>query len=247
LVHRTAIASTLGVLLAMLATPTSAGGSIAKVEPQNWARQGSEIRLSGTFCNGAQAPVSAGPWFAYLDPQTGPPILMGRVHIAPNTGNYCQWRLTATLEVPRVAPGAYWIRVCDRGCTKGVGDLVGTDEFTVVSAGSPRQQALQLQELRVRLRELRREEARQGQLLGDHEGSLTGAETRIVELESRVERLRDQLAAERSERGAWFGAVVVSGLVVAALTVLMTWRRRRSRFIVPDTPAELIERAHADR
>jgi hypothetical protein len=58
LVHRTAIASTLGVLLAMLATPTSAGGSIAKVEPRNWARQGSEIRLSGTFCNGAQAPGS---------------------------------------------------------------------------------------------------------------------------------------------------------------------------------------------
>lgn len=245
--HRTVVASVLGVLLAVLLTPASAGGSIVKVEPRSWARQGSEIRLSGTFCNGAQAPVSAGPWFAYLDPQTAPPILVGRVHIAPNIGNYCQWRLTATLRVPHVAPGAYWLQVCDRGCTEGVGDLIGAGQFTVVSAAPPREQARRLQELRARLRESKREESRQEQLLGELDAALSRAEAAIVKLESRVDQLRDQLTMERNEPTAWFSAVVISGLLAAAVTVLMILRRRRSRVLVPDTPAELLEQAPADR
>jgi hypothetical protein len=245
--HRTVVASVIGVLLAVLLTPAWAGGSLVKIEPRSWARQGSEIRLSGTFCDGSQAPVSAGPWFAYLDPETAPPILVGRVHVAPNTGNYCQWRMTATLRVPHVAPGAYWLQVCNRGCTGGVGDLMGAGRFTVVSAAPPREQALRLQGLRARLRESMKEGSRQEQLLGELGGALSQAEAEIVNLESRVDRLRDQLSSERKELPAWFGAVIVSGLVAAALTVLRIWRRGRSRVLVPDTPAELVEEAHANR
>jgi hypothetical protein len=242
----TVVASILAVLLAALLTPASAGGSIVKVEPRSRARQGSEIRLSGTFCDGAQAPVSAGPWFAYLDPKKGSPILVGRVHIAPNTGNYCQWRLTATLRVPHVAPGAYWLQVCDRGCTEGVGDLTGAGRFTVVTGAPPREQAPRLQELRARLRGSAREATRQERLLGELDGELNVAEAAIVKLESRVDQLSVQLTTERNEPTAWFSAVVISGLL-AALAVLMILRRRRSQVLVPDTPAELREQVPADR
>jgi hypothetical protein len=244
---RIVVASVLGVLLAVLVTPASAGGSILGIEPRSWARQGSEIRLSGTFCNGAQAPVSAGPWFAYLDPETAPPILVGKVHIAPNTGDYCQWRLTATLRVPHVAPGRYWLQVCDRGCTEGVGDLMGAGHFTVVSAAPARRQALQLQEVRARLRESMREEARQEQMLAELDDALGRAERTIAALEDRLDGSRDQLTAERNEPPAWLVAVVISALLAAATIALMTGRRRRSLVRVPDTPAELLERATAHR
>lgn len=246
--HRTVVSALLAAVLAALATPAMAGGSIANVEPRSWARQGSEIRLSGVFCNGSQAPVSAGPWFAYLDPRTGPAVLAGRVNIAPNTGNYCQWRLTATLRVPQVAPGSYWIQVCDRGCKSGVGDLMGAGWFVVASAESPRDQAIRFEALRARLRVSMRQQARQGQALGELQGSLTRAEAETTKLGTLADSLRDQLAAEQNERGAWFGAAAASSaLVVAALSVLTIWRRRRSRVIVPDTPAELVEQAHAER
>ena len=243
--QRLTVASIVSLLTVGVVPLAHAGGSIAIVEPRSWARQGSEIRLSGTFCDGAQAPVSAGPWFAYLDPQTSPPIPVGRVRISPNTGNYCQWRLNATLRVPNVAPGSYWLQVCDRGCTQGVGDLIGAGEFTVVSAGSLRRQALRLQELRSRLRESTREERRQEQLLAELDDERAAALERSAKLELRVDHLSDQLATERSQRSAWFGVIVTSGLVAAVIAVLAIRRRRRTRIIVPDTPAELLERSTA--
>jgi hypothetical protein len=248
--HRIVVASLLAlVVLAALAAQAIAGGTIANVEPRSWARQGSEIRLSGTFCNGSQAPVSAGPWFAYLDPRTGPPVLVGRVNIAPNTGNYCEWRLTATLRVPQVALGRYWLQVCDLGCKNGVGDLMGAGWFVVASSESPRNQAIRFEALRARLRDSMREQARQEQSLGEIEGSLTRAEAETLRLGTLADSLRDQLTDERDERGAWFGgAVASSAIVVAALSFLVIWRRRRrSRVLVPDTPAELVEQAHAER
>lgn len=249
--HRIVATSLLAlVVVAAIAAQAVAGGSIADVKPRSWARQGSEIRLSGTFCNGSQASVRSGPWFAYLDPRTGPPILVGRVNIAPNTGNYCQWRLTATLRVPQVAVGRYWLQVCDRGCQNGVGDLIGAGWFVVASAGSPRDQALRLEALRARLRDSMREQARQERSLAELERSLTRAEAEALRLGTLADSLRDQLADERDERGAWFGGAVASSavFVAAALIVLVIWRRRcRSQVRVPDTPAELVEMAHTER
>jgi hypothetical protein len=246
--RRTVFACFLAAIIGALATPSMAGGSIANVEPRSWARQGYEIRLSGTFCNGSQAPVSAGPWFAYLDPRTGPPALVGPVNIAPNTGNYCQWRLTATLRVPQVAPGAYWIQICDLGCTNGVGDMVGAGPFVVVSSESPRDQALRLEAFRARIRVSMREQARQERMLGELERALTRSEAETVRRGTLADSLRVQLADEMEEHGAWFGAAMASStLVVAALSVLMIERQRRSRVHVPDTPAELVEQALAER
>jgi hypothetical protein len=247
--HRIVATSLLAlVVVAAIAAQAVAGGSIADVKPRSWARQGSEIRLSGTFCNGSQAPVRSGPWFAYLDPRIGPPVLVGRVDIAPNTGNHCQWRLTATLRVPQVAVGRYWLQVCDRGCKKGVGDLIGAGWFVVASAASQREQALRFEALRVRLRDSMRQQARQERSLGELERSITRAEAEALRLGTLADSLRDQLADEREERGAWFGgAVASSAVLVAVLSILVIWRRRhRSRVRVPDTPAELVDQAHAE-
>ncbi len=242
LARRAVLASILGAVVIGLVPPSAlAGGAWVSVEPRSWARQGSEIRLHGTFDEGYGALVSAGPWFAYLDPLVGPApaTLVGRVSIAPNTGIYGEWRVTATLRVPHVAPGAYSLLICNRGCKKAVGDLIGVQgRFIVV--GSPRQQALRIQRLQTGLRHAR---LRQEQQLTD----LNGAVVRADALEREIGQLRDQLAAEQRERRAWLAVALISVLVVVgALTILMI-RRRRSRVLVPDTPAELMERADAGR
>ncbi len=242
---RSVVSSILVVIVIGLLPPAWAGGSPLHVGPRSWARQGSEIRLSGTFCNGSLAPVSAGPWFAYLDPPTTRPIFIGRVHIAPNTGNFCQWRLNASLTVPRVAPGAYPLRVCDLGCTQGVGDLFDA-ELTVVSSAPPRVEALRLQRIRAHLRRAIREGSRHEQMLSRLEDELGRAEAAIVATERRVERLRDRLSAEQRELPAWFGGVVASGLLAVATIALILWRRRRPRVVIPDTPAAMLEQESFD-
>jgi hypothetical protein len=246
LARRAVLASILVAVVIGLVPPSAlAGGSWVSVEPRSWARQGSEIRLHGTFGEGYGALVSAGPWFAYLNPLVGPApaTLVGRVTIAPNTGNYGQWRLTATLRLPHVAPGAYSLMVCDRGCKKGVGDLIGVQgRFIVV--GSPRQQALRIQRLQTGLRHARH---RQEQQLTDLNAAVASADARADALEREIGQLRDQLAAEQRERRAWLAVALISVLVVVGALTILIIRRRRSRVLVPDTPAELMERADADR
>jgi hypothetical protein len=242
-------ASMLAVLLA-LPVPALAGGSWAHVRPRSWARVGAEIRLSGTFCDGQQAPVTEGPWFAYLDPQVGRPILMGRVHVAANTGRYCQWRLTATVRVPAAAPGRYWLQVCDRGCSIGVGDLVGGGWFTVVGSTSPRTQAIQMQRLRTRVRRSAREEARQEQLVDELSASVDRSTTLTEELRGSVADLRDRLANERAARRSWLVGAVGScavAVVLASLLLRNLLRKRRPVMHVPDTPEELLELSRLDR
>jgi hypothetical protein len=239
-------ASIATVLVVLSVPPASAGGSWVEVRPRSWARVGSEIRLGGTFCDGQQAPVTDGPWFAYLEPGAGPAVLMGRVRITPNTGDYCQWRLTATLRVPAAAPGRYWLQVCDRACTTGVGDLVGGGWFTVVSPAPPRAQAIMTQRLRTRLRESAREGARQERLLGELGTSLDRAEARTHELRAAVGDLRNRLADEAAARRWWLAGAVGSCSVAIVLGSLLL-RRRRPVMRVPDTPEELLELSRLDR
>jgi hypothetical protein len=113
-----------------------------------------------------------------------------------------------------------------------------------VVVGSPREQALRIQRLQTSLRQARR---RQEEQLTDLNGAVVSAHARTDALESEIGVLRDQLAAEQRERRAWFAVALISVLVVGALTIVMIRRRRRSRMRVPDTPAELVERADADR
>jgi uncharacterized coiled-coil protein SlyX len=92
-----------------------------------------------------------------------------------------------------------------------------------------------------------REESRQEQMLAELDGALGRAQTAIVELQNRVDRLRSQLTQERSEPNAWSAAVVIPALLAVVTIVVLISRRRRSLVRVPDTPAELLERVSADR
>lgn len=235
---RTIVMTSVLVLLVALADPASAGGSWIRVSPRTVVRQGSQIRLAGTFCDGAQAPVSAGPWFAYLEANGSEPIFVGRIGVRENHGNYCEWRVRATLRVPFAAPGIYWLQVCDRGCTQGVGDLVGGGRLTVVSSAPVRVQAREAQELRAQLREARREELRQAALLDELEAERRAAEGRIAELREHLGGVRRLLASERDEMAA-STAVLMTAALSGAVIGLSVRRRRRSRVVVPDTPAEL--------
>jgi hypothetical protein len=229
------------VVLIALASAASAGGSLIEVS-RPAARPGSQIRLSGTFCNGAQAPVTAGPWFAYLNADGSEPILLGRIKISENQGNYCDWRVRATLRVPFTAPGTYWLEVCDRGCTQGVGDLVGAGRFTVLSGAPPGVQARQAQSLRRQLGVSRREQDRQGALLEELEAERRALEARLAGTREDLAKLRGLLASERDEMAASTGVLTTAAIFGIVTAGVVVWRRRRSRVVVPDTPAELLER-----
>jgi hypothetical protein len=239
-IDRAIAASILTMVAVLPALPAAAGGSWVNVSPRSWGRVGSEIRLGGTFCDGQLASVTEGPWFAYLVAEGQPPVMVGRVHVGPNKGDYCQWRLKAILRVPAAAPGRYWLQVCDRGCTTGVGDLVGGGWFTVVTSESPRALAIQMQRLRDRVRESARGEARREQMLDELGTSLERAETDTRELRQSVAELRVRLAQEKSSRRSWLVGAVASG-TAAIVFGLVLLRRRRTTFDVPDTPEELLE------
>ena len=85
-----------------------------------YAGAGTLVTMRGDFSDGQQAPVEAGPWYAYLTPDGGDvsaPVLLGSVSIA-ETGGY-PYVATARFTTPSVPVGAYWVHVCDLGCTKG--------------------------------------------------------------------------------------------------------------------------------
>ena len=94
-----------------------------------YAGVGSTVTMRSEFSDGQQAPVRAGPWYAYITPDTDiggdrtEPMLLGPVHIA-DTGGY-PYVATTTFVVPEVPTGSYWVNVCDLGCSHGVGDLDG--------------------------------------------------------------------------------------------------------------------------
>ena len=104
------------LLLLAVAQPARAGGSWldvsdgASVRMGPWelpyAGVGSTVTMRSEFSDGQQAPVSAGPWYAYitLDTDVGgeptEPMLLGPVHIA-DTGGY-PYVATTTFVRPRM-------------------------------------------------------------------------------------------------------------------------------------------------
>ena len=123
--RRAAVAVLIVAFVSLGAVPAAAGGSW--LEGPDHVAVGDAITLAGDFGNGQLAPVSAGPWYAYLDVSSGggepaDPLLLGHVEIGP--GGF-QWRASTTFTVPDVPAGDYWVNVCDLGCHTGVGDLIG--------------------------------------------------------------------------------------------------------------------------
>ncbi len=241
--------------------PVSAGPSAGPA----WAPAGAVVTMQGAFCDGQLAPVSAGPWFAYLDPPGRSPMLLAPVEVAAAGGNGCPYLARTTFVVPEVAPGDYVVHVCDQGCHSGVGDLIG-GFLTVASTGFEARLLGRLEryELKIdRLTDGIRAEEVDGERL---EAAREARDEALVTLAA-IEAANDRLTAQRDaalhgreaaeadvratdrESRNWRIAAYLLALLVA-VTWIVAWVRRRDtiRIKVPDTIEEIESADHrADR
>lgn len=235
------------------------GGQRARIDAWvlSYAAVDSTVNMRSEFSNGQLAPVSAGPWFAYLGSDDAgemrPPLLLGPVDIA-TTGGY-PYVATVSFTVPDVPTGYYSVTVCNLGCELiGVGDLIGGNFFVGSNSREARLGA-RLQILRWMHQGEAREIERLTRQLRDSRLELDQAEvasarastravlagTEAVAARTANERLAGQLndrdqALERWRWATWLlvGALVATGVLALRLA-------RRPRLVLPDTPSELIE------
>ena len=232
-----------------------------------FASVGSTVTMRGDFSNGQLAPVSAGPWYAYLRPDTGgdqyEPMLLGPVHIA-NTGGY-PYIATVTFTAPQVPTGYYSVQVCDLGCALiGVGDLIGgslvlgaTESEARLFARSQIMRWMRDDDVRTigHLRK-QREELRSEVVQAQREVDL--ARSASVVASERAARATAEGAAAAARGNAFLDEAerrvslwqMIAGalLVVSLIATAMSVRSRRARRVrVPDTPGELVEAAGRDR
>jgi hypothetical protein len=223
----------LSTALLVLATPRLAVAGGSWLEGPEHVAVGETITLTGGFSNGQLAPVSAGPWFAYLarnasggDPAA--PLLLGEVDVGP--GGY-PWLASTTFTVPDVPAGDYWVHVCDLGCRTGVGDLIGS----MIWIGGTRAEALLLQRasrlhdrlegVRSRLGVRTAERDELNELRAGQERELDAMSARIDDLVGQRERLA--LAVDEQRRRADGLAVAFVIAALAAAVALVTSRRKR--------------------
>lgn len=193
---------------------------------------GQVVTGSGTFGSGSQAPVSAGPWFATLDPETDgvPEVALGPVTVTPADG---LWQASLTFTVPDVPTGAYGIWVANAE-GEGVGDLMGG--WTVIGATlTEAQQFVRLRaleyRLRVRDRSIDRLRDREEQLnadLADRAATIDRQAERLADVGAQAALLEVDLAA-LSEEGEpspmWPFWLVGLGVVVVAVAAFGLGRR----------------------
>ncbi len=187
----------------LLPADVAAGGGSIMQFPDAVA-VGQVVTGSGTFGSGSQAPVSAGPWFATLDPEAGgvPEVALGPVTVTPADG---MWRASLTFTVPDVPTGAYGIWVANAQ-GEGVGDLTGG--WTVIGATlTEAQQFVRLRALEYRLevrdRSIDRLQQREEQLtadLADRAATIDRQAERLADVGAQVALLEVELAAS-SDRG----------------------------------------------
>ena len=257
--------------------PAIAGGSTMQVvevsegdvEPPGggpaWAAVGATVRMRGGFCNGSQAAPNEGPWFASLRSYVGGARTpLGPVDIVASDNNACPWVATATFVVPNVAVGAYWVDVCDEGCTTGVGDLMGG--YFVVAASATEARLIQrLAWLQQQLTHVQKNasifarrmdalEDRVAQMRGDMKRTRSTLELMAAERDQAVASLAhaDQAAAAARAAGVRWRALAIAlaaviGIVIVAMA--LWWRRRRAENRDRDAraPKEMNEPAESPR
>jgi len=237
--------ATLLLSTALLVLSTSrlavAGGSW--LEGREHVAVGETITLSGKFSNGQLAPVSAGPWFAYLATNAGgrdpvAPLLLGEVDVGP--GGY-PWLASTTFTVPDVPAGDYWVHVCDLGCHTGVGDLIGS---VIWIGGTPAEALLlhraarlhdRLEGVRSRLGVRTAERNELDEIRAEQERELDAMSGRIDDLVGQRERLALAVDQQRRRGDGLAVAFVIAALAAAA--ALVTSRRTRRVGRRPAAPA----------
>ena len=253
------------------AQPARAGGSWIEVSGSRhvrigtwelgYAGAGTLVTMRGDFSDGQQAPVEAGPWYAYLTPDVGDvsaPVLLGSVSIA-ETGGY-PYVATARFTAPSVPVGTYWVHVCDLGCTKGVGDLGGgsivlgaTDAEARLYARAQiltwmhREDARRIAHLRKQNQALRTEVTRIGREADQHRAVSALASERGADVEAEAGR-RNAILDRAEERADLWRTVGAASFGACLFAIgLLVRSRRRARVVVPDSPAELVDPVDRDR
>lgn len=240
------------------------GGQSVRIEGMqlSYAAIGSTVNMRSEFYDGQLAPVSAGPWFAYLSPDDdvrGRPMLLAPVLIVARGGH--SYLATTSFVVPDVPSGNYSVTVCDLGCRhEGVGDLYGGGLFL---GGVTEREAKLAARLQLRrwihqddsraMRHLRNQldEARFALDAVDASSKrassrAAAAETEVATVTARNGGLQTQIAQRDAAIDRWRWAAGVLAALLLAMCVLSVWLLRRPRLVLPDTPAELIEATHRD-
>jgi hypothetical protein len=230
-------------LVACLAIPAtaSAGGGVLQLDHfKVWTAvyaPGQVVHGSADVWIKAPKPQGRpedGPWHAYLVPDGSregrlPPdtIRVADVVIDPYEPSAKWTEVRVTFTVPDVAPGKYFIEVCNRRCAQNLGDLVGTP---VEIARDPmhaiaRSEVLALDEkLDARIYRTNSELTRRVEEL-THEINKLEQTTEL-----RLDELRDDLERERRRAASDAPSIdpVASSMVGVLLVVglVALWRRR---------------------
>jgi hypothetical protein len=246
-------ALTAGVALLLLVQgPARAGGSWFDLDWDRVYVPGEAVTTTAQFSNGQQAPVSAGPWTAYLRPEDEASgvdeIELGPVAI--EEGACCPWVATLTFTVPDVPTGTYWIDVRN-AAGEGVGDLIGA-QITIAPSAELFALTVVRDELRERVDRLRgRLDSLRESGTERYEAAVVariGAELELERTEAELSRLRSELAAALRAGPPprpLVDPIVGAALAVAILAFALVLERRNVRLRalrVPDTPADSLTR-----
>ena len=151
-------------LVVMAAPMASAGGSwltVVSVDgaapsgPLDRAPAGSTVAMRGSVCSEVRDPGGRDGWYARLRPDgAGAAVRLGGVAVERSPEVGCSWRVSFAFVVPDVAPGAYWVDVCDERCTSRGGEVIG-GVFVVANSGGEARLVLRTERLKEALARLR--------------------------------------------------------------------------------------------
>jgi hypothetical protein len=233
--------------VALLPTSASAGGGWST--PERSAYVPAQVAIvQATISEAPGEAIGDGPFIAYLLPanrriQGGSvpeaAIPVGQVMITRMDGHWFLARVE--FRVPDLPAGLYYIQYCNDPClgytVSGLGELIGSESFTIGATPAEGRLLLLAYQLRSKIDQvtdrLRREAAAQ---VRRFERELTAArglkriaEVRVRELTETLRTTRRALESERSTVATAF--VIASGLmlIVIALLVMLLVTTRRLR------------------
>jgi hypothetical protein len=220
---------------ALLLDPGAALAGGSTIEFPRSVVVGQLVTGSGVFGMGSQAPVGAGPWFAFLESEgQARSIPLGAVEISPSTGTVCCWRATITFTVPDVPTGSYFIPVRNAEGS-GVGDLVGGGTV-IAPTSSEGRLFLELRTARyradVRRREIASLERNVEQLradLDDRDATIDRQAGRLAEVVDAARVPVATVPAPDSPVAGWAWAIAALILTSTTTAAYVIGRRRASQ------------------
>ena len=226
----------IGVLgLISLSSPAHAGGATLDFE-QKYYMPGDTVRGSGIVWlkpkGNSLGTLKDGPYFAYLSP-TGSwksrrdLVQVAELHITPRAGGE-HGRVSVAFTLPNLESGYHWLRYCNEGCKKPLGDLQ-IQQLNVVADESE----ARVLDLSLRVAEdVSRVEARLSRKRSSLEKevgrTIAGIEERLLAIEGRLKTLQQRDEAEGGEGFDGSLALLPAGVVLLMLGFLLGKAKHRA-------------------